>query len=357
MPLHPYAGDIDAATVWHLPKTDVHVHAETAGRVLHVTNRRRDNPQYTHQAVAERLMRETPPGLPRLLELARLLREETQACRGATDYRELSEQPDFVEACFEALMEEEAANGSVLAEVRLGSPWVFFPEFIPCFRSAERRVQARYPSFHAEPIIAWTLDQPDMMQTVVRYTCLRAPEGIAGIDLYPEYRRYDYAEIYRMAERAAEAGLGITCHDGEFEPDTLSLALDIPGLTRLGHATQAYRVPGLLDEIARRGIVVEVSLTSNVLTGAVDSYETHPLRRFLDAGVRVTLCADDPVMFATDIGREYAIAAMLGFSEAELLGFARTGVEASFTAPEHRQALQSLLDSASPDARTHARSS
>ena len=288
-------------------------------------------------------MREMEPGIPRLRELNRLLRELLDE-RVGCPIDELCEQPDYVEACFEALMEEEAACGSLLAEVRLGGIWVLRPHFLDCFRRAERRVRWRHALFHAEPIIAWALDPPDMMDTVVRYTCELAPDGIAGVDLYPEYRRFGYAAIYRMAERAAEAGLGVTCHDGEFEPDTLGQALDIPGLTRLGHATQAYRVPGLLDELARRGIVVEVALTSNVVLGAVESFEAHPLRRFLDAGVRVTLCSDDPVTFATNIGREYALAARLGFSEEELLRMARTGIEASFTAAKNKETLLAALE-------------
>ena len=344
MPLHPYAPDIDASSVLHLPKTDLHVHAETAGRLLSVMDHRRDAPRYSHQAVVERQMLEVAPGMPRLLELNRLLREQADDRHGA-DYRSLYEQPDYVQACFEALMEEEASHGSLLAEMRLGSAWVFFPHFLPCFRSAERRVRSRHAGFHAEPIIAWGLDPAELMEKAVRHTCELALEGIAGVDLYPEYRRHGYPAIYEMAEQATKSGLGVTCHDGEFEPDTLGLALDIPGLTRLGHATQAYRVPGLLDEIARRGIVVEVALTSNVVLGAVGSYEEHPLRRFLDAGVRVTLCSDDPVTFATDIGREYAIAARLGFSDEELLDFAGTGVEASFTAAENKPALLDALNS------------
>ena len=58
----------------------------------------------------------------------------------------------------------------------------------------------------------------------------------------------------------------------------------------------------------------------------------------------MTLCSDDPLTFATDIGREYAIASLLGFSEAELRSFARTGIEASFTLRENKAALLDALD-------------
>jgi adenosine deaminase len=142
--------------------------------------------------------------------------------------------------------------------------------------------------------------------------------------------------------------LGITCHEGECSIERLREALDIPALQRLGHAPQASRSPRLMDEIVKRGIVAEVALTSNIATGAAPSLAEHPNRRFVDAGIRVTLCSEDPVMFATNIGQDYALARQMGFSDAELLAFTRAGIEASFTSTERRKALLHNLDVATP---------
>ena len=95
--------------------------------------------------------------------------------------------------------------------------------------------------------------------------------------------------ISRWAERAAAAGLGITIHAGEFSPANLAAALSVPGLGRIGHAVHAASDPRLLDHLARSGAAVECSLTSNVVLGAVPSYEAHPIRRFVDYGIPVTL--------------------------------------------------------------------
>ena len=107
-------------------------------------------------------------------------------------------------------------------------------------------------------------------------------------------------------------------------------ALEVPGLTRIAHAIAADDDPRLLDRIAARGVTIECALSSNVVLGAVESYEQHPIRRFVERGIPVTICTDDPVRACTTIGREYAIAAKLGFSSMELREFTRAGVRASF---------------------------
>jgi adenosine deaminase len=54
--------------------------------------------------------------------------------------------------------------------------------------------------------------------------------------------------------------------------------------------------------------------------------------------VPVTLSTDNPVRVGTTIGREYAIAAALGFSPAELRGFTRNAVLAAFVPNDRRRA-------------------
>jgi adenosine deaminase len=148
-----------------------------------------------------------------------------------------------------------------------------------------------------------------------------------------------WAVAYRWAARAADAGLGITVHAGEFSPANLAAALRVPGLKRVGHGVYAASEPHLLEQLVNSGATAECCLTCNVILGAVPSYEEHPIRKFVEAGVPVTLNTDLPVHVATTIGREYAIAAALGFSPAELLGFTRNAIAASFTSEERRSSL------------------
>jgi adenosine deaminase len=61
------------------------------------------------------------------------------------------------------------------------------------------------------------------------------------------------------------------------------------------------------------------SREDNVVLGATEAYKAHPIRQFGTSGIPVTLSTDDPVRVATTIGREYAIAARLGFTMEAIL--------------------------------------
>jgi adenosine deaminase/aminodeoxyfutalosine deaminase len=95
-------------------------------------------------------------------------------------------------------------------------------------------------------------------------------------------------------------------------------AVDL-GAARIGHGIRAIEDPALCRELRERKIPLEISLSSNVATGAVGSLAAHPLRRLFDLGVPVTLNTDDPAMFATTLAREYDLARRtFGFGDREM---------------------------------------
>ncbi|MFI5272009.1 MAG: hypothetical protein ACHQ4H_03120 [Ktedonobacterales bacterium] len=283
-------------------------------------------------------MTQVAPGMPRLERLASIFPAPVEA----------DAEPGNTIARLEDLLEEGAADGALLVELRFGSTMAIqHPDFMALFHEAERRVRRRHPALRAAALytlLMWT--EPDHLERVVA-ACLRAADdGLAGIDLlYAPYdAEADWRPMYKVAERAAAAGLGVTAHAGEFSTANIAAALRTPGLTRLGHAVYAAREPRLLDLLAENGVTVECSLSCNVVLGAVPRYESHPIRAFVEHGIPVALCTDDPVQVCTTIGREYAIAHALGFTPAELLGFTRNALRAAFTPPDRKAALLAALD-------------
>ena len=101
--------------------------------------------------------------------------------------------------------------------------------------------------------------------------------------------------------------------------------------------------------VAASEATVECSLSCNVVLGATPSYAEHPIRQFIECGIPVALCTDNPVQLCTTIGREYALAHALGFTPEELLGFTINAIRASFLPPERKQEALALAQ-ASPKA-------
>ncbi len=307
-----------------VPKADIHRHAETYAHLDRLIAARDGRPPYDWEGSVERLA-ELPPGMPRLARLNGDL--DTAALHPiAVSYVR------FVEYTT-AIMRDAASDGAVLLEIRFGVGAGLGPDHMSLFREAERRVREEYPDFHAEAIglMRPTPDEADAFET-----CLSAREqGLAGIDFVPDPldTEADWTVAYRWAERAAEAGLGITAHAAEFSTANLAAALRMPGITRIGHGVYAAAGDELLRQVVGSGVTVECCLTSNVVLGAVPSLEEHPIRDFVEAGVPVTLCTDDPVRLCTDIAREYERAESLGFGTDDLRAFTRNGVLASFTSP------------------------
>jgi adenosine deaminase len=319
-----------------LPKADLHVHAETDARLDRILARRQAIPAYNWRHWAERLRAETPPGMPRPTRLASDRRREQ------VEVDAIDAMPEDFIARVADLLSEGAADGAILIEVRFGRTTLQRPEFMALFREAERRVRVRYPRLRAEAVISGLWPSTHDPDGRLLQSCIAASrEGLAGIDLIPipYATEADWTTVESWAAAAADAGLGITAHAGEFSPANVAAALRLPGLTRLGHAVHAATDNHLLEQIARAGVTVECALTCNVVLGAVESYESHPIRQFVAHGIPVALGTDDPVRVATTIGREYAIAAALGFTHDDLIGFTQNATKSAFVAPERRSDL------------------
>lgn len=150
----------------------------------------------------------------------------------------------------------------------------------------------------------------------------------------------DFAPAYRLAQ---ENGYGCTVHAGEvMGPESVWAAIrDLP-VTRIGHGVRSVDDPRLMEELARRRIVLEVCPGSNIALGLYPDRASHPLHRLIAAGVPVTLNSDDPPFFHTTLGTEYDLA---GLDERQLRGIARTTIEASFADETTRR---QLLERISP---------
>jgi adenosine deaminase len=176
-------------------------------------------------------------------------------------------------------------------------------------------------------------EPPEVLLSLVEAAASRPL--VVGIDLaggpVPSHvhRLADYAPAFR---RAADLGLGRTVHAGEGRPAAeIRIAVEVLGAQRIGHGTTLMEDPALLEQIVERGIVIEACPTSNVHTGAIAAVADHPLPRWLDAGVRACVCADNTLLSATSAEEELRRAATIpGMDEVKVRSVVAYGHQGAF---------------------------
>jgi len=168
--------------------------------------------------------------------------------------------------------------------------------------------------------------------------------GVCGVDLAGNEALFDAARYRRAFSAARDAGLGLTAHAGEGHgPEHIRDAVVELGVRRIGHGTSAARDPAVMALLADRGVTVEVCLSSNVHTGAVDRIDRHPLRAFLANGVRAVLATDNRFFSCTTLSREYDLAREhLGITDGDVAVLVMESARAAFLPEEEKRALAAL---------------
>jgi adenosine deaminase len=144
---------------------------------------------------------------------------------------------------------------------------------------------------------------------------------------------------------AREAGLGLAAHAGEAAgAESIREAVEVLGAQRLGHGIRCLEDDALVEDLVARRVTLEVCPTSNLCTGVVPTMAQHPLPELIRRGVRVTLGADDPSFFATDLTRELQLAhETLGLSLPGVDAVVDAGIEAAFLPEAERAARLAAL--------------
>jgi aminodeoxyfutalosine deaminase len=257
--------------------------------------------------------------------------------------------PDDYELAAWRMIERLAAQGVVHAEVYISvgviymwrnhDPACFEPIFAGLERARDRGARELGMSVY------WIFDAvrhfsvPEAERVFLKAAELRAEfPAIIGIGLGGDERQAGSAPFAGLYAEARAAGLRLTNHAGETTgPEAIREALAI-GSERIGHALSAIQDENLLEELRVRGTPLELNPTSNVRTGVCPSFAAHPLRRYFDRGLLVTLNSDDPAFFGSDLASEYLLAHIeQGFSRDELRQLASNSLRASFL-PEPEKA-------------------
>jgi aminodeoxyfutalosine deaminase len=167
------------------------------------------------------------------------------------------------------------------------------------------------------PDISRGMDSADA-EEIVRWSARYRDAGVVGVGLGGAEADAPTARYARAFALAHDLGLGVVPHAGETAGAAAVRAALTFAPARLRHGVRAVEDSGLVRELAARGVVCDVCLSSNIALGVVPSVDEHPLPRLIAAGVPCTVNTDGPLFFDCDLEGEHALAAELGADPAEL---------------------------------------
>lgn len=167
--------------------------------------------------------------------------------------------------------------------------------------------------------------------------------GIAGDEGKGKPRDFTWA-----FDCAREAGLRLTAHAGEWGgPQSVRDALTDLKVERIGHGVRAIEDLALVDELAEKGVTLEVCPGSNVTLGLYPNWRRHPIEQLRERGVKVTVSTDDPPFFHTTMTREFEELERAFGWDAEVFGeITRTALDAAFCDEDTRARIAKKLESA-----------
>ena len=171
--------------------------------------------------------------------------------------------------------------------------------------------------------------------------------GVVGIGIGGSEHEYPPGPFASLFCEAHDMGFYTNAHAGEASgAQSVWDAIRQLGVQRIGHGTRAYEDPELLDYIGENKIPLELCPMSNVLTGVVDSIGDHPIRKYFEYGLLISVNTDDPKMFNTSLADEYRMLVRnCGFSEQEICRIILLGIESSWLPDRKKHSLVKKFES------------
>ena len=164
-------------------------------------------------------------------------------------------------------------------------------------------------------------------------------ERLVGVDISDDEWAAEPENFTYLIDKVRDASLGVTVHTGlTTDAEHVRRTLKVLKPHRIGHGIRALGDTALMDQIRDKGILLELSPTSNWITGSVNSLAEHPLPLLAEAGIHVCVNTDDPQLFGLDLTHEYeACGKLFGFGPKEFLAMNRDALAASFLPKESKE--------------------
>ena len=180
---------------------------------------------------------------------------------------------------------------------------------------------------------------PGTSRDLADLTVAYKDRGVVAFDLAGAEYNYPAKKHKDAFYTVINKNMAATIHAGEaYGPESIHQALHYCQADRIGHGTRLFEDPDLLRYVNDFRIPIEICLTSNVQTRAVQKFADHPLRMYYDEGIVLSLNTDNRLMSATTVTEEYWRAHRhQGFTWNELVDISLMGFKSAFMHRPHKR--------------------
>jgi adenosine deaminase len=357
--------DADAEWVLGLPKVELHCHLggfATHGDELRYVRAAAEEPE----ALGAEWESELPAGWP--LPGVPVPLGEYMRLGNATGSALLTDRLCLRRQC-ELLYGHLRSQRVLYAEIRCSpanyssagrSPWQVLSEIRETFEGCMQRD----PGCQVNLIlIATRRESGDYRAAISRHLALAVSAAehwtrseecrVVGVDLAGYEDRETRAHYFREEFTGVHrCGLALTVHAGENDDaEGIWRAVFDLNTRRIGHALHLVDSPELMRSVADRGIGVEMCPYANYQIKGFNPMRgrpAYPLKRYLDAGIRVTVNTDNIGISGASLTDNLLLAARMNqqLTRLDLLRLLANGIEAAFISPTVRADLRREFEKA-----------
>jgi adenosine deaminase len=165
--------------------------------------------------------------------------------------------------------------------------------------------------------------------------------GVVAFDLAGAEANFPAKKHKQAFDLILQNNVNCTAHAGEaYGPESIAQALHNLGAHRIGHGVRLREDGDLLNYVNDHRIPLEMCPSSNVQTGAVPELSAHPLKFYLDYGLRVTVNTDNRLITDTTLTQELWLAHKeIGLSLSDLTTVVVSGFKSAFLPFREKQDL------------------
>ena len=327
-------------TLITLPKIELHLHLEGAAPPAFIRGLAREK----NMDIAGIFDADGNYAFTDFWQFLKVYEAATETLKTPEDYQRLTL----------AVLEESAASGVIYSETFLspdfcgGRDLVSWREYLHAMQEAASQAERDLGITLRGIVTCIRHFGPDKARETARVAAETAGDWIVGFGIAGDEKVCAPKDFAYAFDVAREAGLRLTAHAGEWGgPESVRDALAALRPERIGHGVRAIEDLALVDELAERGIVLEVCPGSNIALGLYKDWRAHPIAELHKRGVKVTISTDDPPFFHTTMAREYdRLNAAFDWDEGVFQDIARTSLDAAFCDVDTRARILKRLEAA-----------